>query len=201
MSGSPSEDPTYVPLGLRYDFAMPNYRRMRTPGATWFFTVNLLDRRGNDLLVRHIDVLRECVAAERKRRPLQINAWVVLPEHSHWLWTLPEGDADYSTRWRRIKTDFSRALPRVEHRSAIREGRNERAIWQRRFWEHQSRSPDEVQRNPGLDCGGDWIGRCFTHPRIAALRAFIQATNPNCATNPHTAGYILDVGRNRRRFA
>ena len=147
MSGSPSEDPTYVPLGLRYDFAMPNYRRMRTPGATWFFTVNLLDRRGNDLLVRHIDVLRECVAAERKRRPLQINAWVVLPEHSHWLWTLPEGDADYSTRWRRIKTDFSRALPRVEHRSAIREGRNERAIWQRRFWEHQIRDDDDYARH------------------------------------------------------
>lgn len=118
--------PTPSGFRLRYDFAMPNYRRLRTPGATWFFTVNLLARRENELLVTHIDLLRECVAAERTRRPFQINAWVVLPEHSHWLWTLPEGDADYSTRWRRIKTDFSRALPCVEPRSAIRVRNRER---------------------------------------------------------------------------
>ncbi len=126
---------------------MPNYRRLRTPGATWFFTVNLLARHDNDLLVRHIDLLRECVAAERARRPFRINAWVVLPEHSHWLWTLPEDDADYSTRWRRIKTDFSRALPTLERRSAIRVRRNERAIWQRRFWEHQIRDDEDYARH------------------------------------------------------
>ena len=96
---------------LRYDFGMPNYRRLRTPGATWFFTVNLLARRDNDLLVTHIDLLRECVAAERARRPFQINAWAVLPEHSHWLWTLPEGDADYSTRWRVVDPGYSLAAP------------------------------------------------------------------------------------------
>ena len=57
--------------------AMPNYRRALTPGGTWFFTVNLLERRGNDLLVRHIDLLRACVAAERSQRPFAIRAWVV----------------------------------------------------------------------------------------------------------------------------
>ena len=87
--------------------AMPNYRRALTPGGTWFFTVNLLERRGNDLLARHIDLLRACVAAERSRRPFAIRAWVVLPEHMHWMWTLPVGDADFPTRWRRIKADFS----------------------------------------------------------------------------------------------
>ena len=86
--------------------AMPNYRRALTPGGTWFFTVNLLERRGNDLLVRHIDLLRACVAAERSRRPFAIRAWVVLPEHMHWMWTLPVGDADFPTRLRCIKTDF-----------------------------------------------------------------------------------------------
>jgi putative transposase len=145
-SGTAARDPTYDDR-LRYDFAMPNYRRLRTPGATWFFTVNLLSRRDNDLLVRHIDLLRECVSAERARRPFQINAWVVLPEHSHWLWTLPEGDADYSTRWRRIKTDFSRSLPRSESRSATRVRNGERAIWQRRFWEHQIRDEEDYARH------------------------------------------------------
>ena len=113
-----------------------------TPGGTWFFTVNLLERRGNDLLVRHIDLLRACVAAERSRRPFAIRAWVVLPEHMHWMWTLSVGNADFPTRWRRIKTDLSRVLARTERRSAVRINRGERGIWQRRYWEHQIR--DEV---------------------------------------------------------
>jgi putative transposase len=132
---------------VRYLACMPNYRRLRTPGATWFFTVNLMTRRDNDLLVRHIDVLRECVAVERRRRPLRIDAWVVLPEHSHWLWTLPEDDADFSTRWRRIKTDFARCLPYVEPRPVARVRRGERAVWQRRFWEHRIRDEEDFARH------------------------------------------------------
>jgi putative transposase len=118
---------------------MSNYRRALTPGGTWFFTVNLLQRRGNDLLVRYIDVLRACMAAERARRPFAVRAWVVLPEHMHWMWTLPTGDADFPTRWRRIKSDFSRRLPINERRSEARARRGERGIWQRRYWEHQIR--------------------------------------------------------------
>jgi putative transposase len=64
---------------------MPNYRRTDTPGATWFFTVNLLERHGNDLLVREVVRLRACVLAEKQRRPFSILAWVVLPEHMHWI--------------------------------------------------------------------------------------------------------------------
>jgi putative transposase len=118
---------------------MSNYRRALTPGGTWFFTVNLLQRRGNDLLVRHIEWLRACVAAERVRRPFLVRSWVVLPEHMHWIWTLPSGDADFPTRWRRIKSDFSRRLPLTERISPARLHRGERGIWQRRYWEHQIR--------------------------------------------------------------
>ena len=85
---------------------MPNYRRALAPGASWFFTVNLLERRGNDLLVRHIDVLRTAVRSVHRLHPFTINARVVLPEHMHCVWTLPPGDADYSLRWRLIKTFF-----------------------------------------------------------------------------------------------
>jgi putative transposase len=126
---------------------MPDYRRARAPGATWFFTVNLLERHRNTLLVREIDRLRTCLHAERQRRPLAILAWVVLPEHMHWLWRLPPGDSDYSTRWRRIKTDFSRGLPNAERRSTIRQARGERGIWQRRFWEHQIRDEIDLQHH------------------------------------------------------
>jgi putative transposase len=91
---------------------MPNYRRAFIPGGTWFFTVNLLERHRNDLLVREIELLREAVRRVRARYPFQINARVVLPDHLHCVWTLPPDDADYSARWRLIKSGFSRALPR-----------------------------------------------------------------------------------------
>jgi putative transposase len=95
---------------------MPNYRRDWTLGGTWFLTVNLLERRRNELLTANIDHLRDCVALERTRRPFAVIAWVVLPEHMHWIWRLPEGDADFATRWRRIKTDFSRGISKTERR-------------------------------------------------------------------------------------
>ena len=71
---------------------MSNYRRYFIPGGTWFFTVNLLQRKNNNLLVREIDLLRETVKLVRKRYPFKIDAWVVLPEHLHAVWTLPEND-------------------------------------------------------------------------------------------------------------
>jgi len=68
---------------------IPDYRRYRVPGGCYFFTVNLLERRGNDLLIRHIDFLRDAVRLVRRSRPFTIDAWVVLPDHLHCVWTLP----------------------------------------------------------------------------------------------------------------
>jgi REP element-mobilizing transposase RayT len=81
---------------------MPNYRRAFEGGRTWFFTVNLLDRRKR-LLVDHIDALREAVRETRQRFPFEIDAMVVLPDHLHAVWTLPEGDCDFPVRWYLIK--------------------------------------------------------------------------------------------------
>lgn len=117
---------------------MTDYRRNRVPGGTYFFTVNLLERRSG-LLVEHIELLRDAVRAVRTRRPFHIDAWVVLPDHLHAVWTLPEGDADYSGRWRAIKIAFAKALPKTEERSDVRMSKGERGIWQRRFWEHTIR--------------------------------------------------------------
>lgn len=88
---------------------MSAYLRPRVPGACVFFTVNLVDR-GADTLVRHVEVLRQAVAVTRAKRPFRIDAWVVLPDHMHCVWTLPEGDADYSVRMGAIKSRFTRAL-------------------------------------------------------------------------------------------
>jgi REP-associated tyrosine transposase len=116
--------------------AMPDYRRAWHPGGTYFFTVNLLHRNGNDLLIRHIELLREAVSSIQRRHPFSIHGWVVLPEHMHCIIELPLDDDDYAKRWRLIKTAFSRALPHTETLSQVRAKRGERGIWQRRYWEH-----------------------------------------------------------------
>ena len=117
---------------------MPDYHRNRVPGGTFFFTANLLDRR-SDLLVTQIDPLREAVRQVRARAPLQIDAWVVLPDHMHCLWTLPEGDADFPGRWQAIKKGVSKSVRIGEPRSPVMIRRGERGIWRRRYWEHTIR--------------------------------------------------------------
>ena len=104
-----------------------------------FFTVNLLERRSR-LLVENIDVLREAIRATKQTMPFHIDAWVVLPEHMHAIWTLPPDDDNYSGRWRAIKKTFSKSISVNEYRSQVRIKRHERGIWQRRFWEHTIRN-------------------------------------------------------------
>ena len=126
---------------------MPNYRHAFIPGGTYFFTVNLLQRHDNNLLVREINLLRETVRQVRKRHPFQIDSWVVLPDHLHCVWTLPSDDSDFSLRWRLIKSGFSRALPKTERRSKVRKAAGERGIWQRHYWEHVIRDDLDYQRH------------------------------------------------------
>ena len=126
---------------------MRTYTRTRIPGATYFFTVNLAERHGNDLLVRHIDVLREAFRAVRTQHPFLINAIVILPEHLHCLWQLPANDMNFSTRWRLIKGHFSRAIPAGERISSSRHRKGERGIWQRRYWEHVIRSEKDLRQH------------------------------------------------------
>lgn len=125
---------------------MPDYRRARVPGATYFFTVNLRDRSG-DLLIREIELLRSTVRATKIRHPFHIDAWVVLPEHMHCLWTLPPGDADFSLRWKVIKFGFARRLQATETRTCTQDRRGERGIWQRRYWEHLIHDEQDYQRH------------------------------------------------------
>jgi putative transposase len=104
-------------------------------GGTYFFTVNLAEC-SRTLLVDRVDHLRETVRKVKQAHPFDIVAWVVLPEHLHAVWTLPEGDADNATRWALIKTGFSRGIAHGERINASRQKKRERGIWQRRYWEH-----------------------------------------------------------------
>jgi putative transposase len=125
---------------------MTNYRRNFLAGGSFFFTVNLADRRQR-LLTERIDLLRRAFKEVRKRHPFAIEAIVVLPEHLHAIWTLPEGDADFALRWRLIKAAFARQLPPGESVSPSRAGKAERGIWQRRYWEHTLRDEEDLVRH------------------------------------------------------
>ncbi|WP_160077351.1 transposase [Pseudomonas sp. 8AS] len=150
---------------------MTAYRRDRTPGATWFFTLNLADR-SQRLLVERVDLLRASFRHVMLRHPWHIDAIVILPDHLHALCTLPANDANFSLRWRLIKTGFSRALPRDERISPSRQSKGERGVWQRRYWEHRIRDEDDFRRhvdyihhNPRkhghVQCVADWPWSSF----------------------------------------
>lgn len=122
---------------------MTNYRRLRVPGGTYFFTVCLEDR-ASTALVDQVDLLRFAYARTVAELPVACEAMVVLPNHLHAIWTLPEGDADFSERWRRIKARFSHGLPEAPLRCRSKFAKRERGIWQRRFWEHWVRNSDDL---------------------------------------------------------
>lgn len=122
---------------------MPSYTRSARTGGLYFFTVRLADHR-SDVLVREVDLLRRVTRQTRDRRPFEIVDIVVLPAVIHTIWNLPEGDANFSVRWRMLKSLFSRGVPAPELREATRLRPGEKGIWQRRFWEHAIRDADDL---------------------------------------------------------
>ena len=125
---------------------MTEYRRNFVRGGSYFFTVALADR-SQCLLVEHVEILRDAFRQVKAEYPFGLDAVVILPEHLHCIWTLPDGDDDYPNRWRRIKAGFSRRLPDCNTRSASKIAKGERGIWQRRYWEHTLRDGEDRQRH------------------------------------------------------
>jgi putative transposase len=126
--------------------AVTAYRRNFIPGGSFFFTVNLADRRSH-LLTERVGLLREAFRYVRARHPFALDAIAVLPDHLHAIWTLPLEEGDYAMRWRLIKAFFSRGIEGGERISASRERKGERAIWQRRYWEHTLRDERDFERH------------------------------------------------------
>jgi len=150
---------------------MTSYRRNFVPGGSYFFTVNLADRRLS-LLTDHVGLLRAAFRHVRTRHPFTIEAAVILPDHLHAIWTLPEEDSRFAMRWRLIKAMFSRGLPGSEAISTSRAVKGGRGIWQRRYWEHTLRDERDFERhvnyihfNPVkhgyVSCVGDWPHSSF----------------------------------------
>jgi putative transposase len=126
---------------------MTAYRRANVKGGTYFFTVNCAERHGYRLLESNVDTLRKVFRKVKGAHPFDIDAIVILPEHLHCIWTLLQGDANFSVRWRLIKAGFSRLIPAGERCSKSRINRGERGIWQRRYWEHLIRDEQDFARH------------------------------------------------------
>jgi len=130
---------------------MSRYRRSLAEGATYFFTVNTYRRKK---LLTHREVrtaLHDAIERVRADMPFTIDAWVLLPDHLHAIWTLPKDDAAYGKRWGIIKAQVSRYCAQLADgnatRPASRVARHERDFWQRRFWEHQVRDERDFERH------------------------------------------------------
>jgi putative transposase len=119
---------------------MSNYRRYHGMSSCYFFTVVTHQRQMilTDELFRN--TLRKAILKVRAQYPFKIDAWVLLPDHLHCIWTLPANDINSSVRWNWIKNFVSRHIAneyqRVDLLSDSRRHRGESTLWQRRFWEH-----------------------------------------------------------------
>ena len=169
---------------------MVRYRRNRVPGGTFFFTVTLRDRK-SDLLVRHVDALRESWRCAKVRVPHDIVAVVVLPDHIHAVIRLLDDTSDYSNLWREIKKGFTRRVaPGVQ------------PLWQSRFWEHTIRDDadlrahiDYIHFNPvkhgHVVNAADWPYSTFDAANVARISAahpgalHARDTHPGCGLRPY----------------
>lgn len=121
------------------------YRRSRVANATYFLTVTLRDRRAS-WLVDRIDDLRDAFREARVQRPFSTVAIVVMPDHFHWLCSLPDEDADFSSRIRMIKRGFTLRLLQAGI-PLEKDTRGEYRLWQRRFWEHTIRDEEDLEKH------------------------------------------------------
>lgn len=130
---------------------MPNYRCAYVEGGSYFFTVVTYDRDKIFSIEKNRKNLEVSVNEVRREYPFAIDAWVLLPDHIHCIWTLPQGDNNFSKRWQLIKRGFTIRYNKTKNEAwAIGESRKKRgehAVWQRRFWEHLIRDDKDFERH------------------------------------------------------
>ena len=118
------------------------YRRAKAPGSTFFFTVVTNNRRKIFTDKQTVALLRQSIKVVQMRHPFKVEAAVILPDHLHMLWRLPDEDGDYATCWR-----LSKSYARVYPATSSRQTKSERTAWQRRYWEHLIRDETDWRRH------------------------------------------------------
>lgn len=130
---------------------MSNFKRYESPGSTWFFTVVTYQRR-NFLCDDRVRLeLREAVRKVQAKYPFRVEAWVLLPDHFHCIWALPDQDSNFQLRIRLLKSYLTRSCSNFLHVDSLstvsRRKRKESTVWQRRYWEHQIRSDRDFKHH------------------------------------------------------
>ncbi len=120
---------------------MSEYRRAFQSGGCYFFTVVTHERRPWLTETGALDRIRNAFRHVMRDRPFRMDAIVILPDHLHCIWQLPEGDEGFPERWRQIKRYVSIGM--VSQQNV----RGEKALWQRRYWEHLIRDEDDWRRH------------------------------------------------------
>ena len=129
---------------------MSQYIRSHTKGATYFFTLVSYNRRRIFCEDDFLQAFKKSIKQVQQQYPFEIIAWVQLPDHIHCIWRMPTNDANYSMRWSQIKRLTTQACPRyhlpIDDLSRSKVKRNERGIWQRRFYEHEIKNEADFIR-------------------------------------------------------
>jgi putative transposase len=125
---------------------MTDYRRAFLPGGCYFFTAVTQDRRPLFAEPDNVERLREGFRRVMAAHPFAIDAVVIMPDHVHTVWRLPDDDADYPLRWRKIKHFVSVGMAAGAVRASLSR-RREKGVWQRRYWEHAIRDEADWQRH------------------------------------------------------
>lgn len=150
------------------------YRRTQVPGGTLFLTLVTFDR--SPLFRSHsaVEHFRAAIRKVQAGRPFVVDAAVILPDHIHVLWTLPDGDTDYPTRVRLLKTHFTKLHGGDRCGNVVNASRalkGERNVWQRRYWEHTIRDEKDFQAH------ADYIHyNPVRHGYVAAARDWPHST-------------------------
>ena len=190
------------------------YRRAFIPGGSFFFTLVTEKRRPLLASAEAVDVLRQAFRTVKASRPFELDAIVVLPDHLHCIWTMPPDDADFATRWRLIKTWFTKhcdpalrsGADRLRHDVALRQtapnatyglnpsrvARKQQMIWQHRYWEHALRDETDFSRHV------DYIHyNPVKHGHVSSAREW-----PYSSFQRHVAEgiYAMDWGRSAMDF-
>ncbi|WP_145063411.1 REP-associated tyrosine transposase [Adhaeretor mobilis] len=128
---------------------MPNYRRFFVPGGTFFFTLKTERNAPIFSQAPNVKLLGDVFRETKSRWPFEVNAVVLLPDHLHTIWSLPGGDANYSTRWAWLKKEFTKRYldaGGVEQPTSLSRDKNRRrGVWQRRFWEHTCEDVEDFE--------------------------------------------------------
>ncbi|MEW5701433.1 MAG: transposase [Candidatus Zixiibacteriota bacterium] len=131
---------------------MSEYRRCRTPGGTYFFTVVTHERRPILCQDGVADQLLAIISVVAEEIPFQVEAYALLPDHLHCIWRLGDDTCDFSRAWALVKLRFTKRMvalssfrPETETRSRSKIARSDSAIWQRRFWEHKIRNEADFE--------------------------------------------------------